>query len=1061
MGLCDVGPPGWRSGVTSGPREPNTELLAIAVPPRLALPKSALGSKWRRLIGWRLPRLRIPWIPVSLVVAGLLVHYQWLTTTPLTAGDWSWASDEKLRTWFPWPTVWDPTTGFGVKDFAGSYVFPVEAALGLLRNVGVTWGLGEKLAFFWPFAALSFFAPWLFAGEILRSPRWALLSALIYASSTYLLLVSTGGQLLVAMAAVLAPLVLWAFVRALRRLSVADALLAGLLVAVQAAYEVRITYLTGLLCALYLLILIIHQPDFRIAVHRARLAALPALILLGTQLYWLVPLATYRGDHGLPIASAPFQAFMRISHGITGAHPFWTGAAPTIFHVVVLNPVFFVFPLVAFAVLLIRRGQREVLWLCLAALMSAFLIKQDNPPFGGVYDWLFYHFPGWSLFREASKLFFIVALSYAVLIPMCLRQLGGIRIHPMEALARRQFPPAFSQRVPADQIRVHPLLVRATRFDVFVTHDGRFVSQYDGRERSSITREGLYRTLMRLTKPPNRFVSATLRVLGGLSPFLRGLAPVFGTVLSPAKRELERLPQIAAVAGLLTITALSANNFIPVLTGQTGYTTQPWQEPSSFIALTKMLESDRRSGPALWLGGASVGSTRDSVRHLFPVASPAHPLVELSGLDYNDVLTPYCPSSLLHFCYLDPELFPYLLDRLGVAYVVAPAGDEVGTLPVDVSYQALLGSIGQILGQPRVLGTGSAALAVWQINGDVRPVTLSAAVAVVDGSVQRTKDALPALQALNIPGIYRFGDLTSPGASVPGPAIEVVPGVEGYYNLRSGGSFALLAQAVAPTLPISIGTQPAILPRLVPSSTSYGWSIYGPANLQPGLARLTATEGSRLGPLVAWSSPAMEVLQGERAAGLPPTVSGAEGLTAEGAPSGAHWVELRRTYDSGWSMTSASAHLRGDSIFNLYWAPNLSGTVTFRFSTAPWEGLGVGFALTVAFIVLGVWLRKRRGVHPNSTTEDLPEGDRPAQGVAFQAALVGIALIVIAAISQAVGWWSGSENAYSITEFQVALAMLALTVSVVAQLAGLYAEARKRSSEPLARPAIQLTDKPL
>jgi hypothetical protein len=908
----------------------------------------------------------------------------------------------------------------------------------------VSWGLGEKLVFFWPFAGLSFFAPWLFAREILRSPHWALLSALIYASSTYLLLVSTGGQLLVAMAAVLAPLVLWAFVRALRRLSVADAVLAGLLVAVQAAYEVRITYLTLLLCALYLLALLVGQRNLRIAIHQAWLAALPVLILLGSQLYWLVPLATYRGDNGLPIASTPFQAFMTISHGFTGVHPFWTGAAPTIFHVAPLNPVFFVFPLLAFTLLLLRRGQPEVLWLCLAALTSAFLIKQDNPPFGAIYDWLFYQFPGWSLFREASKLFFIVAISYAVLIPISLRQLWRMRIAQVGRLEVRPPASASAQPDPSAPVPVHPLLVRGTPYDVFVTPDGRFLAQHSGREFASTTREGLHRMLRRFTKPRTERNSAVVKIWLSL---LRVLASTVDATRALANRELRRLPQLAAVAGVLIITALSANNFIPVLAGEAGYTTQPWQEPSSFIALEKILDGDRRFGSVLWLGGASVGSTSNPVRHLFPVASPGHPLVEVSGLSYNDVLSRYCPDATLPFCYLGANLFPYLVERLGVAYVVAPAGDEVGTLPAGVSAQWLSERVGAILGRPQqVLGTGGAALSIWQMGADGRPVTVSTAVAVVDGTVQRAKDAAPALLALHLPAIYRSDELASQRADAPGASIEVVPGVEGTYEVKSPGPFAVMALGNRATLELSIEARSAVLPLLIRTSLGDGWNIYGPASLKAGVEHLTANDGTILGPLFAWSADAMGAIRGDNVVGLSATGSNAEGLTVEGAPAGAHWVEFRGAYDSGWSMNSASTHLEGDGMFNLYWASNLSGTTTFRFITAPWELLGVGLALAAALAALVAWLLIRNAARPSTTELDPAGGDGTAGGLAFQAALVGILLTVVAAASQAIGWWSGGGgDTYGRSEFLVAVAMLALAVAVITQLADRFVEARTES----------------
>src|SRR5438309_4607 len=92
-----------------------------------------------------------------------------------------------------------------------------------------------------------------------------------------------------------------------------------------------------------------------------------------TQAYWWLPFVTYRGDHGLPIASAPWIAFMRLSHGLTGVHPFWTGAQLVDFKVAPLNPAYFLLPLLAFVPLLVRRKLSvEVLWLALAGLVSAF-----------------------------------------------------------------------------------------------------------------------------------------------------------------------------------------------------------------------------------------------------------------------------------------------------------------------------------------------------------------------------------------------------------------------------------------------------------------------------------------------------------------------------------------------------------------------------------------------------------------------------------------------------------------------------------------------------------------
>ena len=78
-------------------------------------------------------------------------------------------------------------------------------------------------------------------------------------------------------------------------------------------------------------------------------------------------------------------------------------------------------PLVALMPLIARRLTPEVLWLAVAALLFAYFVNTDNPPFGGIYDWMYSHVPGWNLFREGSKFLFVVGMAYAILIPIALK----------------------------------------------------------------------------------------------------------------------------------------------------------------------------------------------------------------------------------------------------------------------------------------------------------------------------------------------------------------------------------------------------------------------------------------------------------------------------------------------------------------------------------------------------------------------------------------------------------------------------------------------------------------
>src|SRR2546428_4287583 len=160
---------------------------------------------------------------------GLVLYHRWLTTAPLASGDWPWMPTGQMRSWFPLPPVWWPEMGFGLKNFSGLYEAPIEAMAGALAWVGFDWGVAEKVLYFVPFAVLSFTSPWFLAREILGSARWAALSAILFASSTYFLTFSVGGQMFLAVAQAIAPLIAYAFIRTLRLSSPKWAIWTGLL----------------------------------------------------------------------------------------------------------------------------------------------------------------------------------------------------------------------------------------------------------------------------------------------------------------------------------------------------------------------------------------------------------------------------------------------------------------------------------------------------------------------------------------------------------------------------------------------------------------------------------------------------------------------------------------------------------------------------------------------------------------------------------------------------------------------------------------------------------------
>jgi hypothetical protein len=834
--------------------------------------------------------------------------------------------------------VWDATSAFGLKNFAGASEAPILAVAAALQHLGVPSGIWEKLLFFWPVAILSFVMPWLLARELLDRSVWALMAPLIFAGNTYFLLIETG-HLTVAVAETLAFAVLLAFVRSIQRGSVRWSVLAGLLFGLQATYEIRIAYITLLAALLYLILKMVSDVGGKVSMRRIGLGVLTMVTFAGSQAYWWLPFLTYRGDRGIPTAASPWLAFMQLSHGITGVHPFWTGAAPTAFRTTDLNPLYFLVPVVAFGAFLARRIPTEMLWLGLVALVAGFLIKQQNPPGGQIYDWMFSNVPGWSAFREASKLFLLVALAFCVLVPFAFRT------------------------------------------------------------------------------------------------FLKA------GVAFPLGRNLVGAAAIIALIGLESVA------FVPLLKGQLGGTTRATEAPPSFVALASMLQSDPRYSPVLWMGGPSLNEGA----HIFPIASQRHPLVVLKGTaDAGDVLANFCLPDSIPFCYLDEELFHFLVARTGAGYVVAPIAKSVGDLPVGTSRGWIRSKLTAILGSPLV--SSDATLAVWRLDVNGVSVTQASATAVVDAARETTIAALPALEALAIPTVFQSGLSALPlPVDVPS-AVHVLPRLSEGCRSPKVGTFSVFARSAARSLDLSRSGELLRLPLLATPRVPADWAVYGPVTLDAGFNSLIPLNAAALGPCMEWSRLAASLLRSPSNVSLTNVVTSAERVSAAAANPDDPWIELMRSFDPGWTLPGAHMHLLGDGLFNLYYVGTVEhgtgasrGVLTFSFESHSSEIAGLLMSLiAIAAALLLILLSS--GSRNNQSSGRGIAIERPALStVARQLALAGVLLLVIAAGVQAITWFalhpalkgiSIINDPYGADHFYIAAAMALLLVSMVLRLPG-------------------------
>jgi hypothetical protein len=383
----------------------------------------------------------------------LYVYRTWFTGSVSYGGDFYFpVFPGSLPRWQESLTAWNPLWGSGLGSYTlaqlGFYLYSVGLSTQLL-----SWGFPAYAV-----QNLLYILPILLIGSygIHQLVRYSMgtaayvwpLGVLIYLTNSYIFLIVSGGQLGIALAYAVMPLLFsrvmrfihaypFASLNAVLRESLIIALLTSLLI----LYDLRYTYIYGML---FIGCLIFHAYLHRLQFPSVRTIVmwtfvLPLMISVALHSFWVFPLL----KNGIsPISQAKsaytgvgapnFFSFADLAHSVSLLHPNWPENifGKTYF----MQPEFLLLPVLAFASLLfvgvgsvkIHQPAKEsglIIVFVLMAVAGSFLSKGTQDPIGSGYQWLFSNVPGFALFRDPTKFYVLTAMSYAVLIPYMLTKL--------------------------------------------------------------------------------------------------------------------------------------------------------------------------------------------------------------------------------------------------------------------------------------------------------------------------------------------------------------------------------------------------------------------------------------------------------------------------------------------------------------------------------------------------------------------------------------------------------------------------------------------------------------
>ncbi len=370
-----------------------------------------------------------------------LIFKSWFLPFSLSAGDWGYRFPETIREFASFPFGWDANFNNGV---GGSIIFllPLNtyslATSAIPFNIfHIPWEIIEKLVWFIPFLIVSLSGAYVFfKRHFLKDNLLALVSSLIFTTNSYSLMIVGGGQIGVGMGYALIPWVAYGFLNILdNQNKLKSAIIAGVIFSLQIAFDLRIGYVTLVLIAVYYLLFILKN-GFLKKLFKTFIpfSVIPGLVTVLIHFFWLFPFAVFRqnplGSLGAAYTNdgiVKFLSFATFENTISLLHPNWPD---NIFgKVYFMQPEFLVIPVLAFAVLLIIRNHQKknkIIFFSLIALIGVFLAKGSNDPFGQFYVFLFQKFPGFVMFRDSTKWYGIIAISYSVLIPITLFEISEL-----------------------------------------------------------------------------------------------------------------------------------------------------------------------------------------------------------------------------------------------------------------------------------------------------------------------------------------------------------------------------------------------------------------------------------------------------------------------------------------------------------------------------------------------------------------------------------------------------------------------------------------------------------
>lgn len=366
---------------------------------------------------------------IILVFIVLITHWRWIFINEyFSSGDsayFTWFV-ETSRDLFRFPSIWSFLDVYivgarfgGLDVFLSSYpsLYFMYAGLAIFFQNTI---LASKIVFLIPIPIISVIGSFFLINYLLKNKMAGIIGSIVYSYNVHTLLLQTG-TLQWAMAYALAPLIIYFFIKSIDNKKLSLSVLTGFIGFIAGSYDFRILYIVVWVMLFYIFYQILFKIKDKLytqIVPILRYIFIPFAIIFLLNFFWILPFYFSNTlSHNPLFDRAIFGShFFNFFQGLTLFHPYWTGGSPGVFTVQPIPFYFWLIPVFALMGLITNFKNKKILFFAFIAILGILLTKQEDYPFPHLYSWLYYHFPGFNAYREASKFYMLIALGYSVLI---------------------------------------------------------------------------------------------------------------------------------------------------------------------------------------------------------------------------------------------------------------------------------------------------------------------------------------------------------------------------------------------------------------------------------------------------------------------------------------------------------------------------------------------------------------------------------------------------------------------------------------------------------------------